>query len=308
MSTLSLWRSIVAADRDELYERAFGQDAEDAAVVWKLVLTSRTQQVQHLAAQSEPTEAITELLAHYDELIAAYDRHWGAHGEPMIDAPPVALPVGQTMAYNGTVVAVAPPAAAGVNMNPTQIEATVATAGKPVRVDRVDQALVSLAQGRVEYLLEAAGVRCTPEVAPRNVVVNAALVMILRAGGMSGIEVSGELEAVITALASAGDIERTASIDARLNALGQALERLEAGGRRMNARLVEQDRSLWALGMGQAYTLAADLRLVKPGLGDVGEIDLRDQPVLTVFDRLNTQALEEKDRRIAAAGRPIRNR
>ena len=335
--------AFVGARSKEYFKIAFGEPGEFTDQVWDSVRAVRSRAVITAMSEAEESErltAVSTVLADFDELLAMRprkaddetgagetepvsvdERTPGSHEQelarqmaapsPESAAELLARARGTTVQVTGGVVSVAPPQVTAVSMTPEEAVRTAARAGEDIRVFRVDAALLALAQGRAQALLEAAGVTMPPTkgsdmAIPRNVVINAALALVLRAGGVGGIELSDSLELVCSALTSAGDLERNASLDARMALLGASLDRLERKTDLALARSREAAQASAAQQYYTAYQIAERASLVKlpMGAGAYGAIDVAASPVLKVLDLVQGQARREITRRVEAEGRP----
>lgn len=174
---------------------------------------------------------------------------------------------------------------------------------KGVRVDRIDTVLMELAVAHVTELLGQAQIRVAQVTRPA--VVNAALAVVLRSAGVPGLVLSEEGEMLCEVLGSGGDLSRTATMDARLEVMGQCLGRLEKQSRLMAQRQVAAERSALMESMTSALVLAEQTRKIKLGMNpEVEMFDLTDPAVIALHEHLAEQARIEWERRVAAQGRP----
>lgn len=174
---------------------------------------------------------------------------------------------------------------------------------KGVRVDRIDAVLMELAVAHVTELLGQAQIRVAQVTRPA--VVNAALAVVLRSAGVPGLVLSEEGEMLCEVLGSGGDLSRTATMDARLEVMGQSLGRLEKQSRLMAQRQVAAERSALMESMTSALVLAEQTRKIKLGMNpEVEMFDLTDPAVIALHEHLAEQARIEWERRVAAQGRP----
>lgn len=174
---------------------------------------------------------------------------------------------------------------------------------KGVRVDRIDAVLMELAVAHVTELLGQAQIRVAQVTRPA--VVNAALAVVLRSAGVPGLVLSEEGEMLCEVLGSGGDLSRTATMDARLEVMGQCLGRLEKQSRLMAQRQVAAERSALMESMTSALVLAEQTRKIKLGMNpEVEMFDLTDPAVIALHEHLAEQARIEWERRVAAQGRP----
>lgn len=222
--------------------------------------------------------------------------------------------VGEQVALRVKVESLSPESARAVGITGKgSVAAVTGAAGEGRRVDRVDAGLLELVQFRAETLLRSAGIGLAPVRGVRQVpapaVINASLAMVLRAAGVPGIELSEHGELLCEALGSDGDLARTATIDARLGALGRRLDDLTALSRRSHERVIAIDTSSKLTNMALAFTVAEDLKVVRVGLGAeaLEKIDIADPAVLGLLAKMAEQSGAESRRRADAQGRPSKS-
>lgn len=177
-----------------------------------------------------------------------------------------------------------------------------------VKVDRVDAPLMDLAQAHVGHLLDQARVRLTQPVS-RPAVVGAALALVLRGAGVSGIRLNDEGEMLCELLGSGGDLERGATIDARLEVLGNRLDRIDRRGRLMEQRLINAEKAALMESMVTTFALAEQVRRVRVPVNAESDqaleaFDLAAPGAVSLYEHLHRQVEAEWRRRIAAQGRP----
>lgn len=218
--------------------------------------------------------------------------------------------VGKKVTITPKVIEVGPEAGASIGVSAQRAQALSGMAGTAKRVDRVDESLLELLSERVEASIRAAGIELSgvgtqQGVVPRSAVVNAALVMVVRASGVNGIRLNEEGELLVELLGDSGDLARTASIDARLALLGDQLDRMEATGRAIHKKTVLIEKQGFLTNLITNFSLAERLRIVRPGTErPESEIDLAEPKALSLLHNMEGQARREQARRVDAEGRP----
>lgn len=200
------------------------------------------------------------------------------------------------------VTAVSTGAALSVGMDPER--AAALGSGSPLtgakRVERVSEALLDLLGGRATTNMAAAGITLggTGRVArgqiPRHSLVNAALVLALRAGGTTGVELNPEGELLVELLGgTSGELARSASLEANLVEVADRLGALEKVVRNSHARSIEARDEAQLAAMISSFGVAERLRVVRVPLSgpDVVEsVDVAAPAAVGLFDQMRTQA------------------
>lgn len=177
------------------------------------------------------------------------------------------------------------------------------------KVDRISRVLVDTVSDRLLSVARTAGI--TPlrrgssdaQVSMR-MVVEAALVMVLRAGGDPGIEVNEDLELLVELLSSGGDLDGRLKIDAQLELIDRRLADIESSSANAHSNTVELLKSSWLGNLLSSTLLAERLHIIKIPLGSLDGVDVVDQEVLSLVDRAAGAALGEWGRRRRRRGRP----
>lgn len=200
------------------------------------------------------------------------------------------------------VTAVSTGAALSVGMDPERAAAlgsgSSLTGAK--RVERVSEALLDLLSQRATTNMAAAGITLggTGRVArgqiPRHSLVNAALVLALRAGGTTGVELNPEGELLVELLGgTSGELARSASLEANLVEVADRLGALEKVVRNSHARSIEARDEAQLAAMISSFGVAERLRVVRVPLSgpDVVEsVDVAAPAAVGLFDQMRTQA------------------
>ncbi|PZU04663.1 MAG: hypothetical protein DI630_00675 [Gordonia sp. (in: high G+C Gram-positive bacteria)] len=340
-----LWDQFVTKADRSLFDPGFtGWDSTQNTQVWQSVAASRVPRLMRLVKDVSPDQldkAIEAYLRGIDELYLLRDQiraidtaaantdpagggdgaHAGALAaelshrsqERLSGTAPGLLAskfAGKKMAISPKVMKVGPEAGASIGVSAARAQVLSAMAGSVKKVDRIDEALVELLRERASVSLRAAGIEPSgsgtePGAISRPAVVSAALVMVLRASGMSGIRLNEEGELLVELLGDTGDLARTASIDARLALLGEQLDRMEATGRATHNKTVHIERQGFLTNLITNFSLAERLRVVRPGADrPETEVDVADPKALTLLDNMTGQARRELTRRTNIKGRP----
>ncbi|WP_179220103.1 hypothetical protein [Rhodococcus sp. NCIMB 12038] len=218
--------------------------------------------------------------------------------------------MGKKVTITPKVVEVGPEAGASIGVSAQRAQALSALAGTVKKVDRVDEALLELLRERVEKSLRIAGIDPSSKgtelgTVSRSAVVNAALVMVVRASGVTGIRLNEEGELLVELLGDTGDLARTASIDARLALIGDQLDRMEATGRAIHKKTVLIEKQGFLTNLITNFSLAERLRIVRPGTErPESEVDVAEPKALSLLHNMEGQARRELARRTDAEGRP----
>jgi len=335
-----LWCELVMPDAPETKARAAFSDAfigwgsDQNEGLWSHITGRlRTERVQAAAAGPDSAEKLTALLAGFDELLgladqarteheAGPDQHARAVSKEMESREGQSEPTGLIGEYVGQELSLKVKA---LRLDRSAAEA-VGVAGKAAatalteavgtdrRVDRIDSGLLEAVQQRALTLLREAGIEVSrtsgTRAVPANAVVNAALAMVLRAGGVPGIELSEHGELLCAVLASDGDLARTATIDARLSVLGAQLGRMESTLSRAEERTRRIEAGTWLSNMIGGFALAERLKIVKVrgvGAEAAADVSVADPAVVSFLGQLADQAGAEQRRRIDEAGRPSKH-
>lgn len=341
-----LWDQFVKAERI-LFDTGFsGWSAPENGRVWQSVSASRGPRLMKLVKDVDPDQlekAIDTYLMGIDELHALRDQiraidtgaadadtspdgdHAGALAtelskrsqERLSGSKPgllVSKFTGRKVSLSPKVLAVGPEAGACIGVSAPRAQALTAMAGSVKKVDRVDEALLELLRERASVSMRAAGIEPSGVgtelgTVSRTAVVTAALAMVVRAAGVSGIRLNEEGELLVELLGDTGDLARTASIDARLALLGDQLDRVEATGRATHAKAVQIEKQGFLTNLIANFSLAERLRVVRPGTDrPETEVDVADPKALGLLDTITGQARRELTRRTDAKGRPGPNR
>lgn len=340
-----LWELFVKSDSRSLFEAGFtGWGTAKNTQVWASVAASRVHRLMRLVKDVKPEqlqEAIEAYLMGLDELHTLRDQvrsldvdtdgdttvsstdgiHAGALAaelshrsqERLSGATPGALAskyAGRKVAISPKVIEVGPEAGACIGVSAPRAQALSALAGSGKKVDRLDEALMELLRERAGVLLRAVGIEPSGagtehRAVSRSAVVNASLVMVLRASGVTGVRLNEEGELLVELLSSTGDLARTASIDARLALLGDQLDRIEATGRATHNKTVVIEKQGFLTNLITNFSLAERLRVVRPGTDrPESEVDVADPKALGLLDNMEGQARREMTRRADTKRRP----
>ena len=206
---------------------------------------------------------------------------------------------------SGKVLGIDPAATAAVGLGAGASRDLLADLGESKgKVDRLDKALLKLMMAYAQDLLDRAGVRVSGSLS-QPAVFSAAMVLVMRSAGVPGLTLTDEGEMLVELLGAAGDLERGATTDARLEVLGNRMERMDKYLRLTSQHLAQMERNQVMDNMVGAYVLAEQVRLVRPGYDqNVEKVDLADPMVLSLIEHLRSQAYTEWQRRTDAAGRP----
>lgn len=204
------------------------------------------------------------------------------------------------------VTAVSTGAALSVGMDPERAAALGSGSGGAgsltgaKRVDRVSEVLLDLLGERATTNMAAVGITLggTGRVArgqiPRHSLVNAALVLALRAGGTTGVELNPEGELLVELLGgTSGELARSASLEANLVEVADRLGALEKVVRNSHARSIEARDEAQLAAMISSFGVAERLRVVRVPLSgpDVVEsVDVAAPAAVGLFDQMRTQA------------------
>lgn len=221
---------------------------------------------------------------------------------------------GKKVVISPKVIEVGDVAGASIGVSASRARALSALVGSVKKVDRVDEALLELLRERAGVSMRAAGIEPSGMgtehgAVSRSAVVNAALAMVVRAAGVTGVHLNEEGELLVELLGDTGDLARTASIDARLALLGDQLDRMEATGRAIHTKTVLIEKQGFLTNLITNFSLAERLRVVRPGAErPESEVDVAEPKALSLLSSMESQARRELARRTDAAGRPARNR
>lgn len=342
-----LWDQFVKADRIVFDTGFSGWSAPENARVWQSVSTSRGPRLVKLMKDVDTEhleKAIETYLRGIDELhelrdqIRAIDTatvgdgsdapgstHAGALAtelnkrsqDRLSSAKPgllVSKFTGRRVSLSPKVVEIGPEAGACIGVSAPRAQALSALAGSVKKVDRVDESLLELLRERASVSMRAAGIEPSGVgtelgTVSRTAVVTAALAMVVRAAGVTGVHLNEEGELLVELLGDTGDLARTASIDARLALLGDQLDRMEATGRATHTKTVQIEKQSFLTTLIANFSLAERLRVVRPGTDrPETEVDVADPKALGLLDAITGQARRELTRRTDAKGRPGPNR
>lgn len=338
-----LWDKFVASDDRELFTIGFtAWDTTQNEQVWESVASSRAPRLMRLVKniqQEHLQNAIDAYLMGMDELHDLRDRireldtaedsdrseDGASHGrslaaemgersqERLAGANPgmwVSKFVGKKVAVSPKVIKVGPEAGASIGVSAARAQALSELAGSVKKVDRVDEGLLELIRERASTSLRAAGIESTGTgieqgTVSRSAVVNAALTMVIRASGVTGVQLNEEGELLVELLGSTGDLARTSSIDARLALLGEQLDRVEATGRAIHNKTVQIEKQGFLTNLITNFSLAERLRIVRPGTErPENEVDVAGPKALSLLHKIEDQARRELTRRNDEMGRP----
>lgn len=340
-----LWELFVKSDSRSLFEAGFtGWGTTKNTQVWVSVAASRVHRLLRLVKDVKPEqlqEAIEAYLMGLDELHTLRDQirsldveangdtvfsstdgvHAGALAaelshrsqERLSGAAPgvlVSKYAGKKVTISPKVVEVGPEAGACIGVSASRAQALSALAGSVKKVDRVDEALLELLRERVTVSMRAAGIEPSgvgmeSGAVSRPAVVTAALAMVVRAAGVTGVRLNEEGELLVELLGNTGDLARTASIDARLALLGDQLDRMEATGRATHSKAVLIEKQGFLTNLITNFSLAERLRVVRPGTDrPESEVDVADPKALGLLDNMEGQARREMTRRADTKRRP----
>ena len=217
---------------------------------------------------------------------------------------------GKKVTISPRVTEVRPEAGASIGVSSARAQTLSSLAGSVKRVDRVDEALLELLRERATVSMRAAGIEPSgfgtdSGAVSRAAVVTAALTMVVRAAGITGVQLNEEGELLVELLSDTGDLARTASIDARLALLGDQLDRMEATGRATHKKTVDIEKQGFLTKLVTNYLLAERLRVVRPGTERPGaDVDVADPKALGLLETMTAQARRELSRRTHSKGRP----
>lgn len=217
---------------------------------------------------------------------------------------------GKKVTISPKVIEVGSEAGASIGVSAPRARALSELAGSVKKVDRVDEALLELLRERVSVSMRAAGIEPSgvgteSGMVSRPAVVTAALAMVVRAAGVTGVRLNEEGELLVELLGDSGDLARTASIDARLALLGEQLDRMEATGRAIHNKTTTIEKQGFLTNLITTFSLAERLRVVRPGTDrPENDVDVAAPKALNLFNIMEGQARREQARRRDANGRP----
>ncbi|MET3959857.1 hypothetical protein ABIE52_006792 [Rhodococcus sp. OAS809] len=339
-----LWDLFVSNDSRDVFAAGFtGWGTPQNNEVWETVSGSRVNRLMRLfkGVQTEQLEvAIEAYLTGIDELYSLREQVRDLDNARTEDSPEtgtathassvaaelsqrsqerlsgaapgllVSKYAGKKATFSPKVIEVGTEAGACIGVSAARARALSDLAGSVKKVDRVDEALLELLRERVSVSLRAAGIEPSgmgteSGTVSRPAVVTAALAMVVRAAGVTGVRLNEEGELLVELLSDTGDLARTASIDARLALLGDQLDRMEATGRSIHSKTVLIEKQGFLTNLITNFSLAERLRVVRPSTDrPENEVDVAEPKALRLLANMEGQARRELARRVDTQGRP----